>query len=302
MKNEVIICNNISLSIKNKKILKNINFSIFQGEIIALIGPNGAGKNTLLKAVSGLLKTDIGEILIFNKNIYRSYIPEIKAFIEIPSAFDYFTGEEFLKYFTALNNKEFSVEKIFEFFSQEELELLKKKKISEYSHGKKQKVFLTAIFLCEPQILLLDEPTIALDVSTLRLLTQKILELKEKGCTIIISSHDFHFVNTLCERILFIKDGEIVSDIRQPEILDKIDLSSRIFQYLLTIKDDLSIEKAKEIMGKALKKINDNVYMIECTFLQLQEILKQLVEKQVRILEIKYYKDPTEIFFEKFLQ
>jgi len=84
--------------------------------------------------------------------------------------------------------------------------------------------------------------------------------------------------------------------------LDKIDLSSRIFQYLLTIKDDLSIEKAKEIMGKALKKINDNVYMIECTFLQLQEILKQLVEKQVRILEIKYYKDPTEIFFEKFLQ
>ncbi len=84
--------------------------------------------------------------------------------------------------------------------------------------------------------------------------------------------------------------------------MDKIDLSSRIFQYLLTIKDDLSIEKAKEIMGKALKKINDNVYMIECTFLQLQEILKQLVEKQVRILEIKYYKDPTEIFFEKFLQ
>lgn len=299
MYNFAIECKNISLSLKNKKILKNINFSIYPGELVALIGPNGAGKTTLIKSICGLLKPDKGEVYIMGKNVYKEkYIPEIKAFIDIPSAFDYFTGEELIKYYLALDHKHYKRDQLYEFFDENDIKLITKNSISNYSQGKKQKVFLSCLFFTNPQILLLDEPTVSLDLSTLRLLESKILQLKEQGSTIIISSHDFHFVNLLCDRIIFIREGEIIADLSQKEIISQILANKSKLMYIITVnraEDGIKILKQHT---KIIRVIKENTFLVECSINELQKIIRELLNNNIEILEAKYYKEPSEIYLE----
>ncbi|MEM2772650.1 MAG: ATP-binding cassette domain-containing protein [Candidatus Pacearchaeota archaeon] len=302
MYNPIIECKNISLSFKNKKILKNINLSIYPGELVALIGPNGAGKTTFIKSICGLLKPDKGEIHIMGKNIYKEKsLPEIKAFIEIPTAFDYFTGEELIKYYLALDQKHYNKSQLYEFFEEHDIKLITENLISTYSQGKKQKIFLACIFLTNPHILILDEPTVSLDLPTLRMLENKILHLKEQGSTIIISSHDFHFVNILCDRIVYIREGEIVGDLYQKEIINKILSTNNMLMYVISInKAKNGIEILKQY-AKIIKVINENNFIIECGISNLQSLIKELSKNNIEILEIKYYKEPSEIFLENFV-
>lgn len=302
---EKITCRNVNVTIKGKKILKNINLSIQEGESVALIGPNGAGKTTLLKTICGLLKPDCGKVLIEGKNIYNfifsSNISNIKAFLEVPTAFDYLTCEDFLKYFLEMDGKRLNKEEVLTLFEEEEWEDLKNKRISQCSLGKRQKIFLSAILLCKPEILLLDEPTIALDFITMRLINKKINEYK-RNHTLVISSHDFHFVTSVCDRIILIKDGEIIFDGYQKDVLKELRSSNTTLEYKVVLSDYKQGDKFKEIktFSDIIIHIDGNKIVVKCTIERLQEFVRKILEEQIEIQEISPVREPLEVFFERY--
>lgn len=190
--------------------VKNVNFTVNAGEIAVLAGPNGAGKSTIIKSIAGLLKYE-GTIEICgypNKSIkgksYLGYIPEI------PSMFPLLTIKEHMTLMAhAFNIKEYEVRaeqllKLFDLWDK------KDKYGSELSKGMQQKASICCALITEPKVLLVDEPMIGLDPKAIRNMKQLLLELKNKGVSIVLSTHLLDSVQELWDRILIMKNGEFV--------------------------------------------------------------------------------------------
>lgn len=177
-------------------VLKGISFEVYEGEIFALLGTNGAGKTTTLECMEGLRKYNSGEISISGKvgvQLQSSSLPEdIK-------------GDEALKLFAKWNNTNFNINLI----DRLGITNIIKKKYKEMSTGQKRRLHLALAMTGNPDVIFLDEPTAGLDVEGRVALHEEIKRLKKDGKTIIIASHDMAEVETLCDRIAILKDGEI---------------------------------------------------------------------------------------------
>lgn len=219
---------NLSFSYEAKKhILKDLSFSIKQGEIVGIIGPNGAGKSTLIKILAKILTNFSGEIY-FNKTsikLYKQkqiaksfgYIPQ-KIFVNNILVKDYLLmGRYAFRGLFGYSKKDFdALKKIAKSLQIEEFLQVD---ISTLSGGQSQKVALARALLKNPKLLLLDEPTSALDIShSLKLMG--ILELYAKnGISSIVILHDLNLASLFCTKILLLKDGEKLAFGESKEIL-----------------------------------------------------------------------------------
>ncbi|ABR30404.1 ABC transporter [Thermosipho melanesiensis] len=188
---------NVGKRYGNTWVLKKVSFFAHKGEVIGVIGKNGSGKTTLLKIISGILKPTEGNIYLNSHLI--SYIPEKP--ILIPEL----TLLENLKYFAKLRN--IGDEKIKHEISFFKLEEHTKKRPNELSKGLKQRLSMAISLLIEPDIILLDEPTSGLDVESKKIITNKILDLKKSGKTILYITHEDEEVERICDRILILENG-----------------------------------------------------------------------------------------------
>jgi Cu-processing system ATP-binding protein len=190
------------------EVLDGIDLNIQNGGIFAVLGPNGSGKTTLIKSILGMVIPDRGEIIFKDENIlgksdYRNeinYLPQIANF---PSNL---SVKELLAMVKNLRPKEARESEFIELFNLEEhLD----KKLGNLSGGTKQKVNLVLTFMFDSEVLILDEPTTGLDpVSLIRL--KEIIKLeKEKGKTILITTHIMSFVEEMADEIVFLLEGEI---------------------------------------------------------------------------------------------
>ncbi|QAA30866.1 ABC transporter ATP-binding protein [Clostridium manihotivorum] len=202
----------INLNKKYNKLeaAKNINFTINKGEIAVLVGPNGAGKSTTLKSIAGLLKYD-GEIKICGKinktpdgKRLFGYIPEL------PSLYPLLTVEEHIHFIArayGIKSYEDKAEKLLTIFDMSD----KKEKLAqELSKGMQQKVSIICGLITNPQVILFDEPMIGLDPKAIKELKNLICELRDEGASILISTHLLDSMEELWDRILIMKNGEIV--------------------------------------------------------------------------------------------
>lgn len=204
----------------SKKIAVNIsNLTIKNGEIVGLVGNNGAGKTTTFRLMLDLLKTDSGQVCskgidVSKKEDWKMYTG---SFIDCGFLIDFFTSDEYFKFIGKLhqlNGKELEGRLLkFEKFMNGEI-LGQKKYIRNFSAGNKQKVGIIAAMMINPEILILDEPFNFLDPSSQvemkRLIQRMNLEL---GTTIIISSHNLHYITDVSSRILLMEQGVILKDI-----------------------------------------------------------------------------------------
>lgn len=178
-------------------VLKGISFDVAEGEIFALLGTNGAGKTTTLECMEGLRKYNGGEISINGKigvQLQSSSLPEdIK-------------GNEALKLFAKWNNTSIDMS----FIERLGITNILKKQYKEMSTGQKRRLHLALAMIGDPDVIFLDEPTAGLDVEGRVSLHEEIRRLKKEGKTIIMASHDMTEVETLCDRLAILKDGEIV--------------------------------------------------------------------------------------------
>jgi len=223
MKNSIEVIN-LSKSYKTKKAVNNINFKINENEIVGLLGPNGCGKTTTIGMILGLLKPTSGQVLINGKNIENNKISIlhkmnfISPYIELPKKL---TVNQNLIVYGKLYNIQNLNERIN--FLSEKLRLgdLLDKITGELSSGQKNRVSLAKALINDPTVLLLDEPTAALDPETadfIRTFLEKYKE--EKKISVLLASHNMDEVKRLCNSVMMMKDGTIV-DSDTPEDLIK---------------------------------------------------------------------------------
>ena len=205
----MIDINNLTLTLDNKKILKNINLKIKEGRIYGLIGPNGVGKTSLIKCLTGIYEVTEGEILYDGFNVYNS--PEVKSKIAyVADENNFFTSfmvKDIMKYFKYAYKK-FNEDKFHNINEIFKIDI--KKRLFQLSKGQKMRVFLMIAFALEPKYMILDEPTSGLDP----ILKNKLLELlekeaKERNTTIIISSHHLNELEKICDEVAILKDGQV---------------------------------------------------------------------------------------------
>jgi ABC-2 type transport system ATP-binding protein len=223
MKNSIEVIS-LSKSFKTKKAVNNINFKINENEIVGLLGPNGCGKTTTIGMILGLLKPSSGQVLINGKNIENNKISIlnkmnfISPYIELPKKL---TVKQNLIVYGKLYNIKNLNERII--FLSEKLRLkdLLDKITGELSSGQKNRVSLAKALINDPTVLLLDEPTAALDPETadfIRTFLEKYKE--EKKISVLLASHNMDEVKRLCNSVMMMKDGNIV-DSGTPEDLIK---------------------------------------------------------------------------------
>lgn len=206
---------NISKSINDTKILKNISLELNDGEILGLLGPNGAGKTTLMRIITGYYNKNAGEIILDDKIINYQNIESLKKQIgylpENNPLYEDMTVEEYLKFCLSIRGikKEEQIIKIKEVVESCSIKDRLKDDIKTLSKGLQQRVGLAGALIHNPKILILDEPTTGLDPN-------QILEIRElikkisKDKTIMISTHIMQEVEAICDRVIIINKGEIV--------------------------------------------------------------------------------------------
>ena len=224
MKNSIEVIN-LSKSYKTKKAVNNINFKINENEIVGLLGPNGCGKTTTIGMILGLLKPTSGQVLINGKDIENNKISIlhkmnfISPYIELPKKL---TVKQNLIVYGKLYNIKNLNERI-NFLSEKlRLEDLLDKITGELSSGQKNRVSLAKALINDPTVLLLDEPTAALDPETadfIRTFLEKLRE--EKKISVLLASHNMDEVKRLCNSVMMMKDGNIVDGGTPEDLIEK---------------------------------------------------------------------------------
>lgn len=198
---------NLTKEFRNEKAVDSINLKVRKQSIYGFLGPNGAGKSTTLKMISGLLYPTEGEVLIEGHKWSRKDLESIGVLIESPAFYGNLTAKENLKvHTTLLNLPDSRIEEVLEIV---DLKNTGKKKAAEFSLGMKQRLGIAIALLNNPKLLILDEPTNGLDPLGIQELRDLIKSLKDKGMTIILSSHILHEVELIAEEIGIIYKGEL---------------------------------------------------------------------------------------------
>lgn len=190
--------------------IQGISFAVKQGEIFGFLGPSGAGKSTMQKILTGVLRDYRGTVRVFDnevKNRTSDYYEKIGVDFEFPNFYSKFTALENLNYFASLYNAK----------AIAPMELLEKvglqndanKKVGDFSKGMKMRLGFVRCLMHRPELFFLDEPTSGLDPANARTLKDMILEQKATGKTIILTTHNMHDAEELCDRVAFIVDGKI---------------------------------------------------------------------------------------------
>ncbi|MEM4258628.1 MAG: ABC transporter ATP-binding protein [Candidatus Thermoplasmatota archaeon] len=212
----VIVLENVCKYYHVQKAVDSISFSVGRGEIFGFLGPNGAGKTTTIKMITTLLRPTQGSIQVCGFDVQKDplevkrrigYMPDVPGFYGEMSAF------EILEYYAEFYKipREVRRKKIDELLTMMHLIDVKDKKIKTFSRGMKQKVGFASALLNDPEVLILDEPTIGLDPETIHLFRTVIRSLNEKGVTIFLSSHILSEVQAICDHVGIIRQGKIIA-------------------------------------------------------------------------------------------
>ncbi len=228
----------------------NVSLSVNKGEVFGFLGPNGAGKSTTIRHLMGFSKPDSGETYIFGKPTFEKYYEVLSKVGYIPGEIALpqgLTGWEFIRMMQSMQKIENKarLNELLEIFELADAELRGETK--RMSLGVKRKLAVVTAFMSDPEVLILDEPTSGLDPVMQENFIRFIHEEKERGKTILLSSHIFSEIDSTCDRIAIIKDGKIVSEF----IADDLKHAALKY-YSIGFKDEQSEIKFIE-SGKKLK-------------------------------------------------
>lgn len=286
----VVTVENFSKSFFRNKVIKDLTFDVRKGEVFAFLGANGSGKTTTIRSMLGIYSIDKGKITVFGEkfkidNASRiGYLPEERGLYLNMSVFDT------LVYFAELKQ----VERIqaeyraIEYLERVGLSEKRNSKIKELSSGQQQKVQLCVSMVHEPELLILDEPTKGLDPVNRILLTDMILEQKEKGNTVMFSTHIMEEAEKIADRLLILHDGTSAEYGEVKQVRRKHDTKLIYIQTEDKIKGSNTFEFTKVKNGYEILCVKG------CTE---EDILKYLLENKISFEKIeRVYPTIEEVF------
>ena len=215
-----------------KRAVDGLSLDICAGDIYGFIGQNGAGKTTTLRAVSGILQFDEGEILIDGNSVKAQPVlcKSILAYIpDNPDIYEFLTGTQYLNYIADIFrvDQKTRSEKIVKYADMFRILDDLGKLVSSYSHGMKQKLVIISALLHSPKLLILDEPFVGLDPEAAFKLKSVFKEICGQGCAIFFSTHVLDVAEKLCNKIAIIKGGKLIAcgdtdEVRGDSSLEKV--------------------------------------------------------------------------------
>ncbi|WP_268912929.1 ATP-binding cassette domain-containing protein [Lentilactobacillus sp. SPB1-3] len=280
--------------------LKNITFDVNKGEVFGFIGPNGAGKSTTIRTLLGILKRTDGEATIFGEDVWANRVSIHKRIAYVPGdvyLWPNLTGGEIIDLFLKMNDNRHT-KRTDELIGKFDLDITKKART--YSKGNRQKVALVAAFSTDADLYIFDEPTSGLDPLMEEIFQQEVLQLKQEGKSILLSSHILSEVERMCDRIGIIRDGEII----ETGTLDDMRHLTRT-QITVTTKeniDDLDENPAVQNLSQSPQIANKVTFAVDSD--NIETIMQYLTTKGILALQstpptledlfLRYYKQSSD--------
>ena len=282
--------------------INEISFKVNSGEIVGFLGPNGAGKSTTMKIISCFIKPTSGDVLVDGVSIHKDelsvkskigYLPEHNPLYE-----DMYVRESisFIAQMHNIKDIKVAVQGVIE-----KVGLVKEahKKIGQLSKGYKQRVGIAQAIVHDPKVLILDEPTSGLDPNQLEDIRALIKELG-KNKTVILSTHIMQEVESICDRIVVIKNGSIVADRNLEQNSNTL---NNIKEQIVSVEfeNEISINQLKKDLPKIKIEKKENKFLF---YYDGNEDLRKLIssfaqKNEILILEIKKHSDKLEDLFKK---
>lgn len=284
-KENVIEVSNLYFSYTKTPFLKDINFSVSKGEIFGFLGPSGAGKSTLQKVLTGLCTNYQGtaRILGMDSNKHgKEFYERIGVDFEFPSLFEKLTARENLDYFAGLYSGE--KRNVDELLKEVGLFEHADKKVSSFSKGMKSRLNFIKSLVHNPQILFLDEPTSGLDPNNAKIMKDMIIKEREKGKTIIITTHNMQDATELCDRVVFIVDGQMKALDTPHNFIMKRGAARVTYSFMENGKEQVKTSILSELSKDELlqKLISENrIASIHSTEPTLSDIFMELTGAQL---------------------
>jgi ABC-2 type transport system ATP-binding protein len=268
---------NISKSFGNVRAVDDVSFNVEKGEMFGLLGPNGAGKTTTIRIMLDVFKADSGNVTILGgpmteaKKNRVGYMPEERGlYQDVPL-------ERCLLYLSSLKGLEASAARIRmeAYLDQFDLTAHRRKKVKELSKGMQQKAQIIATLIHEPELIIIDEPFSGLDPVNTRLVKDLLLKVNQQGTTIIMSTHQMHQVEELCDRILLIHHG------RNMLYGNLGDIQRKFSGHAVLVR---TLEPLPELPGVIAIEAHNSAQKLQLDEkIQPQEILQGLVSKGITV-------------------
>jgi ABC-2 type transport system ATP-binding protein len=220
---EALVARNVTKRYTNHTALDNVNLTIPANRIFGLLGPNGAGKTTLIRIINQIINADSGEISIFGETLSEKHIGSIGYLPEERGLYKKLKVGDQLIYLAQLKgmSKAKALEKSKEWLKKFQITDWWNKKIEDLSKGMAQKVQFISTVMHEPRLIILDEPFSGFDPVNAKLITEEILSLRDRGSTIIFSTHRMETVEDLCDDIALINKSKTILEGSKKQVKDQ---------------------------------------------------------------------------------
>lgn len=301
--NNIVIVKNLEKSYDTKKAVDGINFVVNKGEILGLLGPNGAGKSTIINILATILTPDNGEITILGHDLKKEG-KIVKLGIGIVpqdlAIYEEITAEQNVSFFASLYKLK---GKQLKDHVKEALELVglydkKDDKPKTFSGGMKRRLNIACAIAHNPQLIIMDEPTVGIDPQSRNHILESIKILKNRGATVIYSTHYMEEVEEISDRIIIMDEGKIIAEGTKEELKQKVNDEVTYSFHLNNIKK-LSKEQFTGIEGVTKVNITENEASItmEKSKDNLNEIISSIIEKGCKIENMSSIETSLETVF-----
>ena len=269
--NDSILISNLTKKFKDKTALKEISFSINSGEIFGFLGPSGSGKTTTINILTGQLPPDEGEVKILGKDCTQlgsDDFLELGIMSDNVGFYDRLSLYDNLLFFAKFHSIEIS-------YLDHLLKRLKLyddrfNKAEKLSTGMKQRMLLIRAILHSPKVIFLDEPTSGMDPTLSQIVHELLLEIKNSGATIFLTTHNMDEATKLCDSIALLHEGKIVEQGSPRKIIDKYSQTDKVkISYFDGREIIVPKEEAYKYLGENTKTINTLETNLESIFIQL---------------------------------
>ncbi|WP_223700533.1 ABC transporter ATP-binding protein [Sutcliffiella deserti] len=287
---------NVTKEIRGKKIIKDVSFEVYKGEVFGFLGPNGAGKTTTIRMMVGLMNITSGDILVEGASIKTNYekaVSHVGAIVENPEMYKFLTGYQNLMQYARMTPG-VTKERLTDVIELVGLTDRINEKVKTYSLGMRQRLGIAQALLHKPKVLILDEPTNGLDPAGIREIRDYLRSLaRTEQMAIVVSSHLLSEMELMCDRIGIIQQGELI-DIQG--IRDFIQDGVSSFNFYVT-----PLDSAKKILESAALKVKVEGEILQAVLEKekVPEIIQLLVENKVSIFEVR---EVTKTLEDKFLE